>query len=244
MILCKGDIPLFDIKMERKILHENSYGFCGGIEVENKIFAYMRISTNHKAQKIDRQKQAIIEYSITNEFCIDEFVSDVVTGGTKADNRPNYHSMKEHLRHGDTLIISDVDRLGRNADNVIVEIKDLQSRGIRVVALDVPFLNDWEKMNDDSLSKMIIDIFVTLKAHMAQQEKEKIHDRVMQGLDVARAKGKKLGRPATGVPKEFIKEYNKLQSGEYGNISVVQFAKMQGMAVSTFYKYVGILKDR
>lgn len=230
--------------MERKILHENSYGFCGGIEVENKIFAYMRISTNHKAQKIDRQKQAIIEYSITNEFCIDEFVSDVVTGGTKADNRPNYHSMKEHLRHGDTLIISDVDRLGRNADNVIVEIKDLQSRGIRVVALDVPFLNDWEKMNDDSLSKMIIDIFVTLKAHMAQQEKEKIHDRVMQGLDVARAKGKKLGRPATGVPKEFIKEYNKLQSGEYGNISVVQFAKMQGMAVSTFYKYVGILKDR
>lgn len=212
--------------------------------MENKIFAYMRISTNHKAQKIDRQKQAIIEYSITNKFCIDEFVSDVITGGTKADNRPNYHSMKEHLRHGDTLIISDVDRLGRNADNVIVEIKDLQSRGIRVVALDVPFLNDWEKMKDDSLSKMIIDIFVTLKAHMAQQEKEKIHDRVMQGLDVARAKGKKLGRPATGVPKEFIKEYNKLQSGEYGNISVVQFAKMQGMAVSTFYKYVGILKDQ
>ena len=64
---------------------------------------------------------------------------------------------------------------------------------------------------------------LTLKAHIAQQEKEKIHDRVMQGLDVARKKGKKLGRPATGVPKEFVKEYNKLQSGEhslqiYGNL--------------------------
>ena len=128
--------------------------------------------------------------------------------------------------------------------SVIVEIKDLQSKGIRVVALDVPFLNDWEKMNDDSLSKMIIDIFVTLKAHIAQQEKEKIHDRVMQGLDVAKKKGKKLGRPATGVPKEFIKEYNKFQSGEYGSISVVQFAKLQGIAVSTFYKYVGILKGK
>ena len=137
-----------------------------------------------------------------------------------------------------------MDRLGRNADDVIVEIKDLQSKGIRVVALDVPFLNDWEKMNDDSLSKMIIDIFVTLKAHIAQQEKEKIHARVMQGLDVAKANGKKLGRPATGVPKEFIKEYNKLQSGEYGNITVVQFAKLQGIAISTFYKYVGILKEK
>ena len=230
--------------MERKILYENSYGFCGVIEMENKIFAYMRISTNHKTQKTDRQRQAIIEYSICNGFNIDEFVSDIITGGTKADNRPNYHNMKKQLRNGDTLIISDIDRLGRNADDVIVEIKDLQSKGIRVVALDVPFLNDWEKMNDDSLSKMIIDIFVTLKAHIAQQEKEKIHDRVMQGLDVAKKKGKKLGRPATGVPKEFIKEYNKLQSGEYGSISVVQFAKLQGIAVSTFYKYVGILKER
>ena len=212
--------------------------------MDNKIFAYMRISTNHKTQKVDRQQQTIIEYSVINHFKIDEFVSDIITGGTKADNRPYYHNMKKQLRNGDTLIISDVDQLGRNADDVIVEIKDLQSKGIRVVALDVPFLNDWEKMNDDSLSKMIVDIFVTLKAHIAQQEKEKIHDRVMQGLNVAKASGKKLGRPSTGVPKEFVKEYNKLQSGEYGNISVVQFAKLQGIAVSTFYKYVGILRGR
>ena len=184
------------------------------------------------------------KFLLQNGFNIDEFVSDIITGGTKADNRPNYHNMKEHFRKGDTLIVSDVDRLGRNADDVIVEIKDLQSRGIRVVALDVPFLNDWEKMNDDSLSKMIIDVFVTLKAHIAQQEKEKIHDRVMQGLEVAKAKGKKLGRPATGVPKEFIKEYNKLQSGEYGSITVVQFVKLHNIAVSTFYKYVGILNGK
>ena len=230
-----------------KIIYEKNYGFREmkwRDTMENKIFSYLRVSTNKKTQSTDRQQQAIIEYSIKNGFKVDEFVSDVITGGTKADNRPNYHNMKKQLRSGDTLIISDVDRLGRNADDVIMEIKDLQSKGIRVVALDVPFLNDWEKMNDDSLSKMIIDIFVTLKAHIAQQEKEKIHDRVMQGLDVARAKGKKLGRPATGVPKDFIKEYNKLQSGEYGNISVVQFAKLQGIAVSTFYKYVNILKNQ
>ena len=200
--------------MARKTYMKILMDFVEEMRMENKIFAYMRISTNH--QKTDRQKQTIIEYSVKNGFNIDEFVSDTITGGTKADNRPNYHNMKEHFRRGDTVIVSDVDRLGRNADDVIVEIKDLQSKGIRVVALDVPFLNDWEKMNDDSLSKMIIDIFVTLKAHIAQQEKEKIHDRVMQGLEVAKAKGKKLGRPPTGVPKEFIKEYNKLQSGEYG----------------------------
>ena len=212
--------------------------------MENKIFAYMRISTNKKTQKVDGQQQTIIEYSIANGFRIDEFASDIITGGTKADNRPNYHDMKKQMRRGDILIVSDVDRLGRDADDVIIEIKDLQAKGIRVIALDVPFMNDWKMMNDDSLSKMVIDIFICLKAHIAQQEKEKIHDRVMQGLEVARKKGKKLGRPATGVPKDFIKEYNKFQSGEYGNISVVQFSKLQGIAVSTFYKYVGILKNK
>ena len=212
--------------------------------MENKIFAYMRISTTKATQKTDRQQQTIIEYSIANGFKIDEFVSATITGGTKAEHRPNYYNMKNQMRSGDTLIICDVDRLGRNADDVIIEIKDLQAKGIRVVALDVPFMNDWEKMNDDSLSKMIIDIFITLKAHIAQQEKEKNHDRVMQGLKTARAKGKTLGRPKTGVPKEFIKEYDKFQNGEYGSMSVVQFCKIQAIAVSTFYKYTTILNRK
>ncbi len=114
--------------------------------MENKIFAYMRISTTKATQKTDRQQQTIIEYSIANGFKIDEFVSDTITGGTKAENRPNYYNMKKQMRSGDTLIICDVDRLGRNADDVIIEIKDLQAKGIRVVALDVPFMNDWEKI--------------------------------------------------------------------------------------------------
>lgn len=67
--------------------------FVEGLQMENKIFAYMRISTNH--QKTDRQKQTIIGYARKNGFNIDEFVSDVITGGTKADHRPNYHNYEE-----------------------------------------------------------------------------------------------------------------------------------------------------
>ena len=139
-------------------------------------------------------------------------------------------------------MVTDIDRMGRDADDLIMTIKEIQAMGVKIVALDVPLMNDWKKMNDDSLSRMIIDIYITLRAHMAQQEKEKTHERVMQGLNAARAKGKKLGRPATGVPKEFVKEYNKLQAGEYGNISIVKFSKMNGIAVSTFYKYASIIK--
>ena len=46
--------------------------------MENKIFAYMRISTNHKTQKVDRQQQTLIEYSVKNGFKIDDFFSDII----------------------------------------------------------------------------------------------------------------------------------------------------------------------
>lgn len=180
--------------------------------MERKIFGYLRISTNLKKQKTDRQKITLLEYAVVNNFTIDEFFTDIITGGTKAENRDDFIRMKSKLRSGDIIVVTDIDRMGRDADDLIMTIKEIQAMGVKIVALDVPLMNDWKKMNDDSLSRMIIDIYITLRAHMAQQEKEKTHDRVMQGLNAARAKGKKLGRPATGVPKEFVKEYNKLQA--------------------------------
>lgn len=209
----------------------------------NRIYAYMRISTSKKTQKTDRQRHTIEKYAQQNNFEVYKFYSDIITGGTKAENRPNFHTMKEQLRAGDTLIFSDVDRLGRDADDIIKTLKDLQSLGVRVVILDVPFLNDWDKMNDDSLSKMVIDIYITLKAHMAQQEKEKTHERVMQGLETAKAKGKKVGRPKSGVPADFKRNYKKYISGEYGALKTVDFCKLQGIAISTFYNYKKLLLE-
>ncbi|MDL2254284.1 recombinase family protein [Ruminococcaceae bacterium OttesenSCG-928-I18] len=209
-----------------------------------KIYAYMRISTTKATQKVDRQEATLKEYAAANSFAIDAWYSDAITGATKAINRPEYARMKESMRKGDTLLICDIDRLGRNADDVIMEMKMLRADGIRVVALDVPYLNDWHNVNDDSMYQMIIDIVITLKAHMAQQEKEKIQSRISQGLDAARKKGKKLGRPATGVPAEFAKEYQKYRAGKYGKVSAVQFAKMVGIGRSTYYKYVNLLEGK
>jgi len=202
------------------------------------IVGYMRISTTKSTQKTDRQELALKEYAQRNNFTIDKWYTDIITGGTKAENRPHYNELKKQLRKGDTLLICDIDRLGRNADDVIRELKELKADGIRVVALDVPHMNDWIKVSDNSIYDMIIDIVITLKAHMAQQEKEKTITRINQGLDVARANGVKLGRPESEVPKEFIKKYNKFKNGEYGKISATQFAKLQDVARSTLYKYI------
>lgn len=206
------------------------------------IFGYMRISTQKEKQTTDRQRITLEQYAVDNKFKFDELIEERISGTIKADHRPQYNLLKSKLRLDDILVVTDIDRIGRDADNVIMEFKKLKSEGIRVIALDTPYLNEWEKIQDSSIYNMIADIFITLKAHMAQQEREKIIDRINQGLAVARAKGKTLGRPKAELPTNFIREYNKFKSGEYGNISATGFAKMMGIGRSTLYKYIKLIE--
>ncbi|NFO11955.1 recombinase family protein [Clostridium botulinum] len=208
------------------------------------IFGYMRISTQKEKQTTDRQRLTLETYAKENCFEFNDLVEERISGTIKAENRPQYNYLKGKLRHGDILIITDIDRLGRNADDVIIEFKQLKANGIRVIALDTPYLNEWNKVQDSSIYDMIADIFITLKAHIAQQEREKTVSRINQGLEVAKAKGKKLGRPKADLPQEFIKEYTKFKNGEYGKMSSISFAKMIGIGRSTLYKYIKFLEDK
>ncbi len=209
------------------------------------IVAYTRISTGKEAQKMDRQLEQLKQYAASNNFTFDSIAEERISGTVKTDSRPIYSDLKEKtLREGDILVITDLDRLGRSADNVISELKDLKAKGIRVVALDIPHMNEWEKVQDSGMYDMIIDLIITLKAYMAQQEREKMVDRINAGLDAARAKGTKLGRPKAELPKDFVKQYKKFRRGEYGDITATGFAKMLGIGRSTLYKYIGICEEK
>jgi len=197
------------------------------------IFAYCRISTNKETQKTDRQVLAIKEYANTNGFTIDEIVEEIKSG--KDLDRPKYQEIKGKLRKGDVIIVSDIDRLGRNAAQVITECQYYKEQGIKIVALDIPFLNDWDKINDDSIYQMIIDILITLKAHLAQQEREKLIVRINQGLDVARAKGKQLGRPQKVIDKEIIRVYKSVKSGE---LKKIEASKILGISRQHFDRLI------
>lgn len=207
------------------------------------IFGYMRISTKDK-QTTDRQEITLKQYAVANKFEFDDLINEKISGTVKANNRIEYSKLKTRMRSGDILVITDLDRLGRDADDVIRELKELKETGIKVVALDMPYLNEWNRVNDNSIYDMVIDIIITIKAHMAQQEREKIVSRINQGLAVAKEKGKKLGRPQVQLPDEFVKEYNKFKSGKYGDMTAVGFAKMMNLGRSTLYKYIKILEEQ
>jgi DNA invertase Pin-like site-specific DNA recombinase len=209
------------------------------------IFTYMRVSTNR--QEVERQKLALLSYAKENNFAYDGIVYEKISGTIKAETRPEYGRLKETLRSGDILLISDLDRLGRSADDTITELKELKVKGVKVVALDIPMMNEWGKVNDDSMYSMIIDILITLKAHMAQQEREKLVSRINQGIAVARDKGTKSGRPH-GRPKvklldSFVKEYKRFKDGKYGDMTAITFAKTLGIGRATLYKYIKIYEE-
>lgn len=213
--------------------------------IDNMIYGYMRISTQKEKQTTDRQKIALEQYAKDNNFTFDEILKERISGTVKAENRQVYSDLKaKTLRKDDILIITDLDRLGRNADDVIAELKDLKSKGMRVIALDIPYLNEFKKAQDSSIYDMVVDIVITLKAHMSQQEREKTVSRINQGLDAARAKGKRLGRPQAELPDNFIKEYKKFKNGKYGDMTALGFAKMLGIGRATLYKYINIYEDK
>lgn len=64
------------------------------------------------------------------------------------EHRPQYNNLKSKLRKHDILIITDIDRLGRSADDVIMEFKKLKADSIRVIVLDSLYINEWEKIQD------------------------------------------------------------------------------------------------
>ena len=205
------------------------------------IYGYVRISTNKESQKTDRQKLTLERYAADNNFKYDAIIEERISGTVKAENRPLYRDLKTRLREGDILVVSDLDRLGRDADDTIRECKDLKAKGIKLIALDIPYMNEWDNTIDDSMYNMVIDIVITLKAHMAEQEREKTVQRIKQGLDAARAKGKTLGRPKKAeLSKEFIREYERFKNGDYGEMTKTGFAKYLGIGRSTLYKYINM----
>ena len=202
------------------------------------IVGYMRISTQKESQKTDRQRITLEQYAKENNFKFDELLEERISGKVKAKERKQYSRLKKDLKPGSTLVVTDIDRLGRDADDTIIELKDLKAKGIRVVALDVPYMNEWNKVNNDSIYDMLIDIVITLKAHMAQQEREKVSSRVKQGLEAAKAQGKVLGRRKLTVddlPKNFIRYYNQWQDK---SILKIEFARLLNVSRPTLDLYI------
>ncbi|MBL4937735.1 recombinase family protein [Clostridium sp. YIM B02515] len=190
-------------------------------------YAYIRVST--KEQNTDRQHEALKDYTKQNKINIKAIFEDRATG--KNFERSQYQLLKETVKSGDSIVIKELDRLGRNFMDTPKELQYFFERGIKVIILDTPLINT----GDDKLDYTINNMLIGFLSYIADKEREKIQSRVKEGLVNAKAKGVKLGRPERELPKDFEKYYKKWKAND---ITAVEFAKLLGVSRATLYRYI------
>lgn len=207
------------------------------------IYGYHRTSTTD--QRLDRGIKSINDYCIANNIMVDEMFTDQQTG--KNFQRPDYQALKRIAKNkSDIIIISEVDRLGRNKEETLKELQHYKNLGVRLMILEIPTtLVDYSTMESslasmlmDTINNMLIEMYATI-AHAEMLKREK---RQSEGIQAMKDRGEwdKYGRPVAMDYEMFKKEYSKVQAG---HIRPFELMKQLGIAKSTYYKYAKQVKD-
>ena len=180
--------------------------------MKNFVFGYARVSTEQ--QNLDRQLDMLQKYGV-------DFIYNGKMTGTKR-NRPELEKLLERLTEGDTVVVESLSRLGRSTKDLIWLMETFNSKGVNLVSL---------KESIDTTTSTGKLLF-TLMSAIAQFERDVIADRTREGLNSARARGRKGGRPRTDSEKlrKAIKLYNTQQ------YSLAEIEDMTGVKRSTLYR--------
>ncbi|MDD3340990.1 MAG: recombinase family protein [Bacilli bacterium] len=162
--------------------------------MNNKVFGYIRVSS--KEQNEDRQLDSMKELNINER----DIYIDKQSG--KDFNRKQYNTLKNILRENDLLVIKSIDRLGRNYEMIMSEWKDI-TKNIKadIMVIDMPLLDT--RNNKDLLGTFISDLVLQILSYVAEQERTFIKQRQKEGIESAKNKGIKFGRPKIEKPQNF-----------------------------------------
>jgi DNA invertase Pin-like site-specific DNA recombinase len=157
---------------------------------------YIRVSTD--TQNLQNQKHKILEYAHLKKISIDEFIEIEIS--SKKDLRQRLiDNLFGKLQKGDTLIFTELSRLGRNMLEILNLIDRFNKARIKLIFVNQPELST---NDNNALSSLLLAIY----GYFAQTEREIISERTKQGLKVAKLNGKILGRPKNSRNKERILE--------------------------------------
>lgn len=164
------------------------------------MFGYARVST--KEQTIENQCHEIAAAGYTIDFWHSD---EGVSGKVPALQRPGFAEMLRQIRKGETLVVTKLDRLGRDAQDVGSTIKLLAERHIEVIVL---------QLGKVDLTSAAGKLMLTMLAAVAEMERDLLVERTQSGLARAKAQGKTLGRPISTTAAQRVAMKNRHQAGE------------------------------
>lgn len=181
---------------------------------------YARVSS--KNQNLDRQIESLQGVS--------KLFSDKMSG--QSLERPQLKAMLEYIREGDIVIVTELDRLGRNNKDLTDIMNQIQQKGATLEVLNLPSMSGIE---DENLRRLINNLVIELYKYQAESERKRIRERQQQGIELAKEKGK-----FKGGQLKYKKEDPKLQHAFelYLNGSTEKDIEMKtGINRRTFKRY-------
>ena len=147
----------------------------------SRLFAYARVSTVQQVTSNQKEEIAAAGYDIEDH----RFIEEQVSGSVCAFQRKGFKSLMEKLESGDTLVVSKLDRLGRDSIDVQQTVEYFTNHGIRLKVLN---------LGDVDVTSTTGALMVRVFAAFSAFEKDILVERVQSGLARARKEGKTLGR--------------------------------------------------
>lgn len=197
-----------------------------------KIYGYVRVSS--REQNEDRQMIALGDMDVPKE----NIFVDKQSG--KDFNRPRYKRLLRLLREDDILYIKSIDRLGRNYEEILEQWRFLtKKKRIDIVVLDMPLLDT--RRGKDLMGTFLSDIVLQVLSFVAENERKNIRERQKEGIEAAKLRGVRFGRPAKELPENFDMIYKRFVEKE---ITSDEAADLCNVARATFYRKIKELEKK
>lgn len=194
--------------------------------MENRTYGYARVST--REQNEDRQIEALTRFGVP----VQNIIIDKASG--KDTEREGYQYLKRQiLRSGDTLVIKELDRLSRNKSDIKRELEVFKEMGVRVKILDLPTtLTDFPPAQL-WVQEMVTSILIEVLASIAEAERLKIRARQREGIEAAKRKNVRFGRPPKTLPENWQEIVREVKRGEMRPVDAM---RVLGVSRSSFYR--------
>lgn len=202
--------------------------------MDSRTYYYARVSS--KEQNLDRQLAAFVALGAQER----EIITDKESG--KDLDRAGYQALKNAmLRRGDTLVIKSLDRLSRNKCDIKNELQFFKDNGIRLKVIDLPTTMMDLPAGQEWVFEMVNNILIEVIGTIAEQERANIRQRKAEGIEAAKASGKRLGRPALVFPENWNEVYSAWKAGE---ITAKVAMEQSNTKRTSFYKLVNMTESK
>lgn len=181
---------------------------------------YARVSS--KEQHLDRQLAALKD--------VDKLFTDKLSGANT--NRPELQKMLAYIREGDIVLVTELDRLGRNNHDLTKIMNSIQNKGATLDVLNLPSMTG---IADPNLRQLMTNLIIELYKYHAESERKRIIERQQQGISLAKQQGKYHGRKPQYTPDDprLQHAFKLYQAG----MSDVDVARNTGIKRTTFIRY-------